>query len=267
MKGNGSDRATPAELARYEQDGYFVRESVFAATELEPLREAVDEVHRKVVKAAQEPEVGEVDWVDGRRYQRILDSSVQWEWSEESNEIRTMEPYHHLESRLDALTDDIRLWGPSRAIVRSEELSLFSDKLNFKRPRGAPFPWHQDSPYWAFLCKHLDQLVSVAVILDPSNVENGCLWMVPGSHRYGALDCFEDRGVVGRLYTDLARYDLNDPVSIEAPAGSVVFFHGDIVHGSQGNRSESARRVLLMTYQPAGHPRWQRSDIRPIAQN
>lgn len=260
-----SERATAEELARYAQDGYFVRESVFDETELEPLREAVDEVHRKIMKAAQEPEVAKVDHIDGRRYQRILDSSVQWEWRDASNEIRTMEPYHHLDGRLDALIDDIRLWGPSRAVVRSEELSLFSDKLNFKRPGGAPFPWHQDSPYWAFLCKHLDRLVSVAVVLDRSTIENGCLWMVPGSHRHGALDCFEDRGAVGRLYTDLARYDLENPAALEVPAGSVVFFHGDVVHGSQSNRTESARRVLLMTFQPANLPRWQRSDIRPIA--
>ena len=41
---------------------------------------------------------------------------------------------HHLDPRFDALIDDSRVWGPCRAIIGCEELSLFSDKLNLKRP-------------------------------------------------------------------------------------------------------------------------------------
>jgi phytanoyl-CoA hydroxylase len=267
MSGNRNEfdlRATDEELERYEADGYFVREAVFDETELEPLRDAVDEIHRKVVKAAADPDADEPDLIDGKRYQKLLGSSVQWEWEEGNGELRTMEPYQHLDPRLDALIDDVRLWGPSRDIVRSDELSLFSDKLNFKSPGGCPFPWHQDSPYWAFLCDHLDRLVSVATILDRSTLDNGCLWMIPGSHKHGALKCFEDRGVVGRLYTDVEGLELEEPAPIEGPGGTVVFFHGDIVHGSRGNRTEQARRMLLHTYQPAGFKRWQQEDIRPI---
>jgi ectoine hydroxylase-related dioxygenase (phytanoyl-CoA dioxygenase family) len=143
-------------------------------------------------------------------------------------------------------------------------VSLFSDKLNFKRSGGAPFPWHQDSPYWAFGCDHLDRLVSVLVTLDTATVENGCLWMIPGSHKSGAIPCYQDRGAQGRLYTDVESFAGADPVPLEAPAGSVVFFHGDIIHGSQSNRSDACRRALVLTYQPAGLPRWQHEDIRAI---
>lgn len=258
------ERATAEELAQYEREGYFARTGVFDARELAPLREAVDGIHDQVEAAARAPGVEAARLIDGRRYQQILGSSVQWEWRDESDEIRTMEPYHHLDARMDALIDDVRLWGPARGVVRSEEISLFSDKLNFKRPGGAPFPWHQDNPYWAFLCQHLDQLVSVAVILDDSTIENGCLWLIPESHKHGALDCFEDRGVVGRLYTDIDRYELEAPKPMDLPAGSIVYFHGDVVHGSMSNRSDVRRRLLLLTYQPAGHVRWQRDDVRPV---
>lgn len=258
------ERATEAELEQYERDGYFARIEVFGEEELVPLRAAVEGIHEQIEAAAREPDVEEIRLIDGKRYQNVLGSSVQWEWRDGANEIRTMEPYHHLDTRLDELMDDVRLWGPARALVGSEALSLFSDKLNFKRPGGAPFPWHQDNPYWAFLCDHLDRLVSVAIILDDSTVENGCLWMIPGSHKFGPLDCFEDRGVVGRLYTDLDRCDLAEPVPMDLPAGSIVYFHGDIVHGSQGNKSDVRRRLLLLTYQPAGFARWQHDDVRPI---
>ncbi len=261
----GDERATADEMAQYERDGYFARTGVFSEDELAPMREAVDGIHDQIERTAREPDVEPVRLIDGKRYQMILGSSVQWEWKDGSGEIRTMEPYHHLDPRLDAMIDDVRLWGPARDIVGSEGISLFSDKLNFKRPGGAPFPWHQDNPYWAFLCDHLDQLVSVGIILDDSTIENGCLWMIPGSHKHGALDCFEDRGVVGRLYTDVDRYELNEPVPMDLPAGSIVYFHGDIVHGSMSNRSDVRRRLLLLTYQPDGLTRWQQSDIRPVA--
>jgi len=259
-----SQRATAQEMEQYREEGFFVREAVFREEELQPLRDGVDEIHRRIVKAASDPDAEPARLVDGKRYQSLLGSSVQWEWREGADELRTMEPYHHLDARLDALIDDIRLWGPARDIVAAEELSLFSDKLNFKRPNGCPFPWHQDNPYWAFLCDHLDRLVSVGLALDDSNRANGCLWVIPGSHKQGALPCFEDRGVVGRLYTDLSQQGLGEPLALEVPAGSVMYFDGDIVHGSQTNRSSDHRRALLMTYQPAGLPRWQHEDVRPI---
>lgn len=259
-----SERATEDELEQYERDGYFARTSVFDDEELKPLRDAVEMIHDKIVEGSRAEDVEPFRLIDGKRYQKILGSSVQWEWQDDSNEIRTMEPYHQLDPRLNELIDDVRLWGPARRIVNSESISLFSDKLNFKRPGGAPFPWHQDNPYWAFLCNHLDQLVSVGIILDNSTIENGCLWMIPGSHKHGALECFEDRGTVGRLYTDIDRYELNEPAPMDLPAGSIVYFHGDIVHGSQGNRSEEKRRLLLLTYQPGGLSRWQREDVRPV---
>lgn len=258
------ERATPEERERYEREGYFARRGVLGPEELVPLREAVESIHDRIEGAARLPDVEAPRWIDGKRYQNLLGSSVQWEWREGANEIRTMEPYHHLDPHLDALIDDVRLWGPARALIASEGISLFSDKLNFKRPGGAPFPWHQDNPYWAFLCDHLDQLVSLAIILDDSTIENGCLWLIPGSHKYGALDCFEERGSVGRLYTDIDRYDLAAPEPMDLPAGSIVYFHGDIVHGSQANKSDERRRLLLLTYQPAGLQRWQRQDIRSV---
>ena len=259
-----SERATEEELEQYQREGYFARKSVFHDVELKPVRDAVETIHHRIEEGARADGVEPHRKIDGKRYQKILGSSVQWEWQDESTEIRTMEPYHHHDDRMNWMIDDVRLWGPARAIVGSESISLFSDKLNFKRQNGAPFPWHQDNPYWAFECQHLDQLISVAIVLDDSTIENGCLWLIPGSHKHGALDCFEDRGTVGRLYTDIDRYDLNEPKPMDLPAGSIVYFHGDIVHGSRGNRTAEKRRLLLLTYQPGGMARWQRDDIRPV---
>jgi len=243
--------ATPFELERFRRDGYFVRERVFAPAEVARLRAAVERVHERVLGAAREAGASAVERIDGKRYQDLLGSLVKWEWRDERADVRSMEPFLQLDPELDSLPDDPRLWGPARALCGAERLALFTDKLNFKRPGGAPFPWHQDSPYFAFDCPHTERLVSLQVYLDDASVENGCLWMIPGSHaRYTDVD---------RVLPDAER------VPIEAPAGSVIFFHGDVVHGSQRNKTEQSRRAFVLTYQPAGFPQFRRPGERPVS--
>ena len=257
--------ATPPELERFRRDGYFVREGVFGAAELAALCAAVERVHARVLEATRASAAGPVERIDGKRYQELLGSLVKWEWQEGRADVRSMEPFLQLDAELDLLADDPRLWGPARSLCGAERLALFTDKLNFKRPGGAPFPWHQDSPYFAFECPHVDRLVSLQVYLDDATIENGCLWMIPGSHARGRLACFEDKGTLGRLYTDVDRVLADAPrVPIEAPAGSVIFFHGDVVHGSQSNKSDESRRAFVLTYQPAGFPQFRRPGERAI---
>jgi len=264
-----ADSLTPEEIDRYRKQGFVVREGVIPEARLEVLREAVEEIHVRISERAAlgaAPDVGSDERIDGRRYQQILDSVVKWEWRDGSPDIRSMEPVHHLHAQIDALLDAPSLVGPCAQLLGCGSLSLFTDKLNFKRPGGSPFPWHQDAPYWSFGCDHVDQLVSLQLYLDAATIESGCLWMIPGSHRYGTLPAPRDRGVLGRLYTDTDSSPLAelDPVPIEAPAGSVIFFDGHVVHGSKGNRSAADRRALVLTYQPSGHARWNRPDERRI---
>jgi hypothetical protein len=255
---------SPDERAHYCTAGFALRERVFGEAELRVLRDAVEAVHDRICEAALCADAAPVERIDGKRYQSLLGASVKWEWREPGAEIRSMEPFLHLDPRLEGLVDDPRLVEPVAGLLGGSALSLFTDKLNFKRPGGAPFPWHQDSPYWAFGCGHLDRLVSLQLYLDDADEHNGCLWMIGGSHRHGMLPVYRDRGTLGRLYTDVDRMPAGERVAIAAPAGSVVFFHGDVVHGSRSNRGDASRRAIVLTYQPAGFPRWNRSDGRDI---
>jgi ectoine hydroxylase-related dioxygenase (phytanoyl-CoA dioxygenase family) len=259
--------ATPAELEAYRACGYFVRERVLGETELECLRAAVERVHARVARAAASAAAPALERIDGKRYQQLLDSTVKWEWDERQSQVRSMEPFLHLDAELAKLAEDPRFWAPVASLGGGAPLALFTDKLNFKRPGGAPFPWHQDSPYFAFECTHVERLVSVQVYLDDATKENGCLWLIPGSHRHGTLPGLEDRGVLGRLYTDVERVLPGAPkVALEAAAGSAIFFHGDVVHGSRANRSQSPRRAFVLTYQPAGQPQFRRPGVRNVSE-
>ncbi len=260
-----SPTATPEELRAFAADGYFVRERVLHEPELEHLRAGVERVHERVLGAADVPDAAPIERVDDKRYQDLLGSCVKWEWDEGRREVRSMEPFVHLDPALHALPDDPRLSEPMRSLCGAPSLALFTDKLNFKRPGGAPFPWHQDSPYFAFECPHVDRLVSVQLYLDDATEKNGCLWMIPGSHKNGPLPGLTERGTLGRLYTDVERaLPAARLVPLEAPAGSAIFFHGDVVHGSRSNRSAASRRAFVLTYQPGGHPQFRRPGVREI---
>jgi hypothetical protein len=251
---------TAAELNAYRTDGFFVRERVFGDRDLPRLRAAAEEIHARVVEAGAAG--GGVTRIDGLKFQTVLDSAIKWEWNEDQVAIRSMEPVHHLSQAMDELIDDERLCAPARGLIGTDRVSLFTDKLNFKRSGGAPFPWHQDAPYWAFGCTHLDRLASVQIYLDDATAENGCLWVIPGSHRFGHIKSPDDGTALGRLYTDVGEIAELQPRPLIAPAGSAIFFDGYIVHGSKSNRSASDRRALILTYQPAGLPVWNKGAER-----
>ena len=250
----------PEERRAWEEDGFIIRPSVFSESELRVLREAAEQV---VARAAQSSRDAESYLVDGNRYVDADGATIQFEHEPDSQTIRVIEPFHHLHSELDALIDDPRLVHPMRGLVGSKAVSLWTDKLNLKRPRdGSRFRFHQDSPYWAYDCDHVDRLPNVMIALDDAREENGCLRVVRGSHKSGLLPGIEDDSRLGPLFTDTRYFDSEHAIAAAMPAGSLLFFSPHIVHGSEPNRSDSARRAMVLTYQPAGEQMFKLDAIR-----
>lgn len=244
-------RITGSERRAWEEDGFFLRRSVFGAEEIDELcagaERCVARIHDALLGA------NECYAIDGNVYHEAGGSTVQLEHQPGSKTIRVIEPFHHLDERLNALIDDPRIVEPMRDLVRDEHVALFTDKLNLKRPReGSRFRWHQDSPYWAHFAGELDRLPNVLVTLDDANEENGCFRVIRGSHRRGMLPGLEGEGRLGPLFTDPRAFDAGAEVPCVAPAGSLVFFSPHTVHGSQPNLSDARRRALVITYQPGG---------------
>lgn len=240
------------ERRAWSEQGFFFRAAVFSATELEGLRSAAEAVVRAAEAAVAESR--ERYAIDGNRYIEVaiggIPATVQLEHGAASGTLRVIEPCHRLDPAFERLVDDPRLVAPMRELVGAERVALFTDKLNLKRPReGSRFDWHQDSPYWAHFCAHLDRLPNVLVTLDDADRGNGCFRLVAGSHRRGMLPG-RTEGVLGPLFTRPDQFDERDAVAAELPAGSLVFFSPHSVHGSPPNRSERARRALVLTYQP-----------------
>ncbi len=156
-----------------------------------------------------------------------------------------------------------RVYEPMRDAVGCELLTPFTSKLNMKRAvEGSEFPYHQDYPYWYVAVGADAADISTAVVfLDDATADNGALRVLPGSHRHGPARR-NPNDPTGFL-ADPASLDLDREITLELPAGSVVFFGAFLVHRSSPNRSSSHRRALLPSFQPAGRPRLQDVPYRP----
>jgi ectoine hydroxylase-related dioxygenase (phytanoyl-CoA dioxygenase family) len=117
-------------------------------------------------------------------------------------------------------------------------------KLNMKSPEvGSPVEWHQD---WAFYPHTNDDLLAVGVPMDDMLLENGCLLVIPGSHK-GPVYSHHQNGVFVGAVTD-PEFDPSDAVPIELKAGGISIHHVRTLHASAPNTSSRPRRLLLYQY-------------------
>ncbi len=115
------------------------------------------------------------------------------------------------------------------------------DKLNMKSPQfGSPVEWHQD---WAFYPHTNDDLLAVGVCMDDCLVENGCMLVIPGSHKGPILDHNQDGHFCGAVTEEVKNAD--EAVPMEVYAGGISLHHVRTLHASALNTSPYPRRLLL----------------------
>jgi phytanoyl-CoA hydroxylase len=251
MADNSEFELTADERATYDRDGYVVRRDVFAPAEVAEIADSCEVLLADVIsdRVSHRMKVGsyvfDPDFVRG----------VMIKWEGDTDAVHGIEPFAHLSPVLNRWAHDDRLLHPMRAIVDDPEPILFTEKLNLKRPRlGGPNPLHQDYPYWLDSAQDPTRVATTILYLDDSHIGNGCTWVVPGSHRSGMWRTRQDTDTFGQNELDADAYPDITPVPVEVPAGSTVSFGSMMVHQSTPNRSDTQRRALLFSYQPAGHP-------------
>jgi len=121
-------------------------------------------------------------------------------------------------------------------------------------------PMHQDLVYFPF--RPADGIVAVWTALEPVTRENGCLVLVPGSHRGELLEHENmDWEYVNAGYWGAKGGPPEDRVHVECAPGDTVFFHPMILHGSGRNRTQGFRRAISCHYASTQCDRiWQAKD-------
>jgi phytanoyl-CoA hydroxylase len=204
-----------ADLERYERDGFVVFRNVLDAG---------------LIAQASE----HVAWLQ-QRHPELRGEDL-------GNELVAEDPFWV------RLVSDDRLLDLAERFV-GPDIALFASHYICKPPySGRPVLWHQDGAYWPL---EPMQVVTLWLAIDDSTPENGCLRVLPGSHREH-LHELRERGDVDSVLgsESAAKVDESAAVDLTLSAGDVEVHHPNIIHGSNANTSPNRRCGLTIRYIP-----------------
>lgn len=126
------------------------------------------------------------------------------------------------------------------------DLLCFNTGFRVKRPeRPSHAGWHQDSHY-----SRIEPLMIIgALALSPIGLDNGCLKVIPGSHKWGPMnhaDSDDPASILSRGQSITDPFDEGAAVPLVLRPGEIGFFDYRVVHGSGDNRSAEPRIMLLV---------------------
>ena len=226
---------TAEATASYHENGFLVIEDAFSHDEVDALRHEATSISR------------------GDRGE--LKGSPTWEGTETDEEVLRQILCIHFPHKISELMNATlksdqfvevltNIIGPNVKCMQS---------MLFIKAAGKPGQaWHQDEVY---IPTRDRSLCGGWIALDDATVENGCLWVIPGSHKTGTMYFQEWHGDPRfdcALEAQRFPYTNDDAVPVEVRAGSIVFFNGYLLHRSLPNYAETGfRRSLVNHYMSA----------------
>ncbi len=238
----GFASVTDEAAERFRREGYLVVEDAFSP---EMVADALD---------------GLLDLIDGQRSdfldgQQVNASGIQFEAraaellptlsrDQKQDVVRKLIGFVEHEPRLAAIAEHPPLIDAVSRIM-GERPVLFQDQALLKPPLiGREKPWHQDIAFFTLPADAM--VVGVWIALDEAVPENGCMHVIPGSHRAGPVPHFQRRDwqiCDGDVAVD-------EVVAVPLKPGSLLLFHGLIHHGTPPSQSPRRRRALQIHYKP-----------------
>lgn len=202
--------------------GYAVRKAVFDQVELDRLRGAADQM---VDLANRNPNDLFCNYYLGHR----PDQGALYDLYQRDPTFRRAAENEQL---LSFLRD-----------VAGPEFYLFENSLVYK-PQGADnaVPWHQDFMY---MTGDPEKLIVWIALVDVDE-ENGCLYVIPGSHKNGVVPWSTKYGETHHRRTDMSAVNVNAAEPVMLQAGDVLVFHHLLLHSSKRVDTPRKRRAFRM---------------------
>jgi non-heme Fe2+,alpha-ketoglutarate-dependent halogenase len=213
---------SPSQIDQFRQDGYLSPLQVLTPNETTRFREEYD-----AYEATVSDELAALASRD--RYQYLAETHLYLPWVYE-------------------LSTHPRVLDLVESIL-GEDLLLWDSRWFTKRPGEGTFvSWHQDGTYWA-----LDPPMACTawIALSDSTAANGCMSVIPGSHRGDSLphrDTFEEDNALARGQEIAVEVDEADAVSLVLKPGEMSIHNISIVHGSKPNTSDTDRIGLAARF-------------------
>ncbi|SFJ45924.1 phytanoyl-CoA dioxygenase family protein [Planctomicrobium piriforme] len=231
-----------AEIAQFHEQGFAIVRNLGSAELCARMTAITDDgLHRRIEPLELETELkypGAPESVAGegggtiRRLKQALSRDIVFtEWLQ----------YAPLLTRLK------QLLGPEVVCPLAHHNCIMTKEPRFSSDTG----WHQDLRYWSFV---RPDLISVWLALGPERKENGCLQVIPGSHRMPLPASSFDSALFYR--SDLPE---NEPVLakrelVELNPGDVLFFHAKTLHAATRNFSTRTKYSVVFTFRAMDNP-------------
>jgi ectoine hydroxylase len=220
-------RLTDEQLNEFDEQGFVFFPSCFSEDEVELLRIEAD---------------------------AILKLDRQEIWREKSGAPRTAFAAHTFNESFRLLAHHPRLVEPLRQLF-GEDVYVHQYKINAKAAfEGEVWQWHQDYGTWARDDgMPLPRAMNIAVFLDEVMAINGPLMLIPKSHQHGTLAAGHDKSTTSYPLWTLDQETVTRLAAeggIVAPTGkpgSVLMFHGNLVHASPPNITPYPRKIVYLT--------------------
>ena len=226
-------KLSPEQVKDFDEQGYVFFPNCFSEEEIALLRTEADAILK-----LERPEV----------------------WREKTGAPRTAFAAHKFNPVFEVMSRHPRLVGPLMQLF-GESVYVHQFKLNAKAAfEGDVWQWHQDYGTW----QRDDGMpapraMNIAIFLDDVLPINGALMIIPKSHKQGVFDAGHDvtttsyplwtlnQDTVTRLANDAAGPDGVGIVAPTGKAGSVLMFHGNLVHASPPNITPYPRKIVYLT--------------------
>lgn len=235
---------TPDQVEYYREHGYLVVEHVFTREECEELNQYAYEVASGTIPLTP----GNGIWMEQAAVDKGLVKGNSPEYLFKiGHQMHMNDPVfqkYAVHPRLVEVLEQVV--GPDVKCVQSMYLD--------KPPNvGVGQPYHQDSWY---LKADPDTLLAVWVACDDADPDNGCLYVIPGSHRDPIFP--HERPVnpeQQRVYVEVHNARSRPEQMVPLKTGSAVFFAGHVLHRSGNNYTSRRRRAYVLHYADA-QSRW-----------
>ena len=241
MTSLASRSLTPTEIEGFREQGFLVKEGLISADE-------IGQLTADLVKLAR----------GGYPSEKLIPVPDSITDAEALERILCIHQPHALSPVIHGFTVHAKIAAVLSGIVGAHLAEGMWDgsvkcmqSMFFAKAPGMPGQaWHQDEIY---IPTRDRSLCGAWIAVDDATIDNGCLWVLPGSHRAGVL--YDQRPIEDLEEFDFAAesfgFDDSGEVPVEVPAGSVVFFNGYLLHRSRRNRSQRYRRALVSHYMTA----------------
>ena len=243
-KQRGNMHLTGEQWARYERDGYLNLGRVLNDADLSALQTRIDDIMLGRASLDYDRILMQLDSADGQ-YENAGAQSKGWKGA-------TLDYRKIQDLECDPLFLEFMQRPLFRAIcahVYGAEVPIAAFRAMFmNKParRGTLLPWHQDR--WTHLDR--DPLITVWTALDPATVANGCVQVIPGSHKLGLINPSHPSAFLTEAQAQEFAPD-EQAVYLELAAGEAMLLHNWLLHRSDTNATDISRRAFSVCYMDA----------------